>query len=166
MFWFLVILVILAAYTISTRNKFAKLQRAVKEAGGNIGVYIAKRSQCLKDALNVAKISYSHEVEGIEKLTAQDQLDQLAYLGQKYPALQSTGNYSVAVENAFALNQDIAATRVLLNSNIREYNNAISAFPALIIAGIFKYKEEKFVDEDNIEENKKLDKSDVDFSQF
>lgn len=164
--WKIVIAVILVIYVIAKRNEFETLRRNVKHQASNIGIYIEKRSACLNDALNIAKISYSHEVEGIEKLTAGDQLNQLAFLGQKYPGLQSVGGYSTILQNAFALNQDIAATRTMTNGNINEYNSAIHAFPGLLIAKIFGYKDEKLIDEENIEKNKTLTKAEVDFSKF
>ena len=37
---------------------------------------------------------------------------------------------------------------------------------AALFVPIFGYKKETFIDEENIEENKKIDKSDVDFSKF
>lgn len=165
-FWTTVIVVIVLLYVIKKRNAFEKLRRSVKHASSDIGIYIDKRSSCLNDAMRIAKVSYSHEVAGIEKLTAKDQLDQLAFLGEKYPTLQSIGGYSTIISDAMALNADIAASRGLVNGNIQEYNDAITAFPGLIVAFIFGYKKEKFIDEDNIESNKRLEKTDVDFSAF
>lgn len=169
MFWKIVgigVVVCLLWYIISKRNAFNKLRRAVKQQGSSIGIQIAKRTESLNDALNIAKLSYGHEVEGIEKLTASDQLSQLNYLGQKYPELNSIAGYHEAVTKSFDLNKDITASRELLNGNIREYNDAISEFPGLIIAAMFGYKKEKFIDEENILENKKIDKSGVDFAKF
>ena len=116
--------------------------------------------------MNIVKTNYKFEVEGIAKLTQNEQLNQLAHLGQKYPELGNSPIYSQMVKQAMVLNDDIAAARVLMNSNITAYNDAITAFPAMIVAGLFGYKQETFVDEENIDNNKKLKKTDVDFSQF
>lgn len=70
------------------------------------------------------------------------------------------------MEHAFELSSDISAARELLNGNIREYNTAITNFPGNIVASVFGYTEEKFIDEENYEENKKLDKSEINFDQF
>ena len=90
----------------------------------------------------------------------------MAFLGQKYPSLQTTGNYGEIIATAIRLNNDISATRVLVNGNINAYNDAISMFPGLLIAKLFRYKPETLIDEENIAENKKLKKESVDFSQF
>lgn len=161
-----ILLIVIICYVISKRNSFNRLRRAVKQQGSAIGIQISKRSDCLRDALSIAKQSYQHEVEGIDKLTPSAQVKQLRYLGEMYPELMSIQGYQNALSESFELNKDIAATRELLNGNIRAYNDAITDFPGLIIAAIFRYKKETFVDEENIEENKKLNKSDIDFTQF
>ena len=67
---------------------------------------------------------------------------------------------------AVELDEDLAAARQLLNGDIRTYNDAITSFPGLLIAKIFGYKEERFIDEENIESNKKLRKREIDFSEY
>lgn len=162
----IVAIIALLAYVIKTRNKFNTMRHAVQQQGSSIGIQVEHRSQCLHDALNIAKISYSQEVAGIEQLTAKDQLDQLAFLGQKYPALSAMNDYSLAVQKAYDLNNRITAARELLDGNIRVYNDEITTFPGLLVAKLFGYKPEKYIDEDNYEENKKLKKTTVDFAQF
>ena len=163
----IIILVLILKYVISKRNQFNKLRRAVKQQGADIGIQISKRTACLNDALSIAKVSYEKEVAGLERLTVSAQLEKLRYLGgEAYPSLQSTAGYNEALMQAMALDRDIAATREILNGNIRAYNDAITEFPALIVAAILGYKKEVFIDEENIEENKKLDKTEVDFSKF
>lgn len=163
---FIIIVVLVAVYLISTRNRFNELQKSIQHEASDIGIQMEKRSQCLNDALNIAKVSYNHEIQGIENLTAGDRLEQLRYLGQKYPELQSIRGYHTAMEHAFELNNNISAARELMNGNIREYNTAITNFPGNVVASIFGYTEEKFIDEENYEENKKLNKSEVHFDQF
>ncbi len=158
--------IIILSYTLSRRNRFESLRKGIRAEASNIGIYVDKRTECLKDLMEIAKLNYTHEVEGIEKLTEKDQLNQLLFLGQKYPELRTTGAYAEQMRQATVLQDDIAASRVLLNGNIREYNDEISQFPALIVAKLFGYKEEKFIDEENIESNKKLKKEEIDFSKY
>lgn len=163
---FLIIIVAIIIYVVVTRNKFNELQQAIKHEGSDIGIQIANRTQCLNDALNIAKLSYEKEVAGIEQLTANDKLEKLAFLGQKYPDLKAINGYEEILKQANNLNRNISASRQLLNGNIRVYNTAISNFPGVIIAAIFGYTAEKFNDEENYEKNKEIDKSDVDFTKF
>lgn len=162
----IIIAIILIIYIISKRNEFEKLRESVKHQSSEIGNFIEKRADCLEDALSIAKTAYGHEVEGIERMTAKDQLDQLRYLGEKYPYLQSISGYTDTLNKAFDLNNDITASRSLCNGNIKEYNNAIASFPGLIVAKIFGYKREKFIDEENMAANRVLKKRHVDISKY
>ncbi len=161
-----IVVIVVLSYIISKRNTFDQLRRAIKAEISNIGIYKAKRDDCLYDLMSIAKTSHDREVSGIEKLTAKDQLSQLAYLGEKYPSLQSSAAFSEQMRQASIIQADIASCRTLLNGNIQIYNDAISKFPALIIAGIFGFKEEKFIDEDNAEDNKRLNRREINFSDF
>lgn len=161
-----ILIIILIIYIISKRNGFEKLRRSVTQEGSNIGIQNEKRIKLLKDAMGIVKVSYSHEIDGIEQLTINDQLDKLLYLGQKYPDLKSIGPYDDIVRKTFEINEDICAKKELLNGNIRMYNDAITEFPGMIVAKLFGYKPEKFLDEENFEENKKVIKEEIDFSKF
>lgn len=160
------VIVVLFFYIIGKRNLFQSMRNSVSAQKSNISNYLEQRTRYLNDALNVAKLSYSHEVEGIEKLTANDQFEQLRVLGEKYPQLQHTAAYQETITRLPMLERDIASSKTLLNGNIQEYNEAISMFPGLLIAKLFGYKRETFIDEENMEQNKRVDRSEVDFSKF
>lgn len=164
LFWIIIIGAIY--YFISTKNRFNALSQGIKRSGSSIGIQKAKRTECLRDAMKIAKISYEKEVAGIERLTENDRLEQLRVLGEKYPELQSIQGFNQALRQASDLDADISAAREILNGNIYTYNTEISNFPGCIIASIFNYKPEAFIDEENYEENKKLDKSEINFDEF
>lgn len=166
MYIIIAVIVILLIYIITKRNSFQSLQNSVHAQQSNISNFIEQRTRYLNDALNVAKLSYSHEVEGIEKLTANDQFEQLRVLGEKYPQLQHTAAYQETITRLPMLERDIASSKTLLNGNIQEYNEAISMFPGLIVAKLFSFKRETFIDEENMGQNKLVDRSEVDFSRF
>lgn len=157
-----VVLLIIVFSTIGTRNRFEKLRRAIKAEASNVGIYREKRGQTLSDLVKIAKKHYENEVAGIEKLTAKDQFDQLAYLGQKFPELQSIGAFNEQMRQVGTLNAEIAAAKAIVNANIQNYNDEINNFPGLIVAKMFGYQDEKFIDEDGIEENKKVNMKDFD----
>lgn len=164
--WGYILIIILLIYIIVKRNEYARKRQDIKQAGSDISVMVEKRAASLNDALSIAKIGYKSEVDGIEKLSCSEQLSQLAYLGQKYPSLSSVGNYSETLSQAFQLNNEITASRQILNGNITEYNKAVTAFPGNIIALLFRYKAEKVIDEENLEKHRHLSTKDVDFDKF
>lgn len=158
--------IIVLGYIIGKRNSFENLRTAVKTQASNIGIYMQKRTDCLRDLLEIATISHKREVDAIKTLTPQEQFDQLMYMGQTYPALQSSQAYHEQMRQASILQQDIASCRALLNSNVQEYNKAIRTFPGLLIANMFGYKEEKLIGEEHLEANRQLDRSELDFSKY
>ena len=168
---FKIILIAIAAialiiYIIGKRNSFETLRNAVETQASNIGIFMQKRTDCLRDMLEIATISYRREVDAIKALTPQEQLDQLMYMGQTFPALQSSQAYHEQMRQASMLQQDISSCRALLNSNVQEYNNAISSFPGLLVAKMFGYKKETPVGKEHIETSKKLDLKDIDYSLY
>lgn len=75
-----IVIMILVIYVVCKKNSFNSLQKSIKHGESEIGIQIAKRRDCLDDALRIAKLSYEKEVEGIERLTAGDKLERLAFL--------------------------------------------------------------------------------------
>ena len=161
-----IIVVILIVYVISKRNEINSLKISIDNAKSEISVQKEKRSASLNDAMRVLKVGYEHEIAGIEKLTAGEQLSQLQFLAEKYPAIRSIEGYSEASRQAVELNKDISASKTIVNGNIRQYNSVIGAFPANLVALVFGYKREKFIDEENMENNMKVNVEEVDFSKF
>ena len=99
------------------------------------------------------------------KLTAKDKLDRLLFLGQKYPDLKSIGEYSAIARKSEMLDKNLTAARQLVNGNIREYNTAINNFPGTIVASMFGFKEEAFIDAENYEKNKSLERRNLDLTK-
>lgn len=161
-----IIAIILVIYVIAKRNEINNLKISIDNAKSEISVQREKRSASLNDAMRVLKVSYEHEIAGIEKLTAGEQLNQLQFLAEKYPAIKSVEGYTEASRQAVELNKDISASKTIVNGNIRQYNSVIGGFPANLVALVFGYKREKFIDEDNMENNMKVQIEDVDFSKF
>lgn len=162
----IIIVVKLLSYIITKRNEMNSLKRSIDHAASSISIQKEKRSACLKDALRVLKIGYEHEIEGIEKLTAGEQLSQLQFLAEKYPAIRSIEGYNEASRQAMELNKDISASKEIVNGNIRRYNDVISEFPGLLVAKLLGYEKVKFIDEDNMQNNLNVNIENVDFSQF
>ena len=163
---FIIIIVVLVGWLISKRNEFHGMREKIKAQGSKISVWEENRAAALNDALSIAKLACGHEVSGIERLTAGDQLMQLQFLGEKYPHLNSVSGYMEALSRSFKLNEDITAAREMLTGNIQEYNIAIGEFPGLLVARMFGFKKEELIDEENLAGHRKLSKRGVDFSQF
>lgn len=163
---YIIIAVVLVIMIVATRNKFETLRRSVRRGASQIGTMKEHRANSLNDALNIAKIGHAKEVEGIATLVGTEKMEGLRFIGERFPDLQNNRNYSEAVSRSFQLNQEITAARRVLDGNIEAYNNAITSFPGLLVAMVFGYKKEKFIDEDNEAQNRQLSHATVDFGQF
>ena len=95
----------------------------------------------------------------------QKSTDQTAALLQKYPDLKSIGEYSAIARKSEMLDKNLTAARQLVNGNIREYNTAINNFPGTIVASMFGFKEEAFIDAENYEKNKSLERRNLDLTK-
>lgn len=153
------IIIFAAVKLIQARNKFESLKLSVEEESSNLNVYVDKRNEYQNQALAIARINYNNEAEIISRLTQDDQLDQLAYLGQRCPDLRASEGYNYILQQTRLLSDEISASRVLLNSNITVYNRAVRDFPNNIIAGMLGYKPEDLIDQANLGESKKLSKA-------
>ena len=136
--YFLIIVAAIAVYVIMTRNKFNELQQMIKNGVSDIGV----------------------QSEALDRT-----LDRLLFLGQKYPDLKSIGEYSAIARKSEMLDKNLTAARQLVNGNIREYNTAINNFPGTIVASMFGFKEEAFIDAENYEKNKSLERRNLDLTK-
>ena len=163
--YFLIIVAAIAVYIIMTRNKFNELQQMIKNGVSDIGVQSEALDRTLDKLIDIARNGYQKEIEGIAQLTAKDKLDRLLFLGQKYPDLKSIGEYSAIARKSEMLDKNLAAARQLVNGNIREYNTAINNFPGTIVASMFGFKEEAFIDAENYEKNKSLERRNLDLTK-
>ena len=162
----IIITIILLSYIITKRNEMNQLKRSIDHATSNISIQKEKRSACINDAMRILKVGHEHEIAGLEKLTAGEQLNQLQFLAEKYPDIKSISGYKEAAAQAQELNKDISASKEIVNGNIRHYNDVITEFPGLLVALLLGYKKVKFIDEDNMARNLNVEIKDVDFSQF
>ena len=162
-----VILIIgILASCIKKRNEFETLRQSVKTGLSNISIQEEELNRALGNALNIAKLNHKVEIDKIEKMSKNEQLDQLRFLGQRFPELNNSNNYLMAQEKSFHLSENIRASKELLSGNIDRYNKAIAAFPASIVAGICGYTAEKRIDEEHMEQNRSVSHEKIDFSQF
>ena len=79
--------------------------------------------------------------------------------------VKSIGEYSAIARKSEMLDKNLTAARQLVNGNIREYNTAINNFPGTIVASMFGFKEEAFIDAENYEKNKSLERRNLDLTK-
>lgn len=158
------IVVLLAAYTISTYNKMKSSAVNVDEAFGGIESYVEERFDMLTKVISTAKEESKREIELLTKVTnmrsafsGARSVDEKVEAGLKVeaamPSLMATmenypdPNFNAAFRKTqqaiIAIEDKLSAARRNYNSNVSIYNKQIVTFPALILASLFGFKEKK-----------------------
>lgn len=161
-----VVIVSILSWLIKNRNNFVLLKEEINEQLSNISNYREQRKNSISDAMNMLGVAHQNDITAIKELTGNNLTSELVALGQKYPDLQNTPSYAMALTKVQQCDAEIASCKNLLNLAIKNYNKAISVFPSNIVALIFGFKRETFVDQDNVEANKTVDTNEVNFDNY
>lgn len=161
-----VVLLLIILKIISKRNFFVKLKTDVETQLSNISNYRELRRTAIKDCMDILGVAHQNDVDAIASLGIEVASQQLRVLGSKYPDLKDTPAYSRALVKIHHYGEEIAASKNILNKSIQQYNKAITMFPALIVAKMFGFERETFVDEENMQFNKRVNIEDIDYSQY
>lgn len=158
-----VLLVCLALWAISYKNKFVILLSRMKNAWSQIDVQLQRRLDLIPNLVETVKGYASHEkgtLEAVisarnqyisagsvqEKMEASNQLSgvlrQLFALSEAYPDLKANTNFLDLQEQLKEVEDKIAFARQFYNDTVTKYNQSIQLFPGSLFAGFFHYVEE------------------------
>jgi|SRR5699024_1874298 len=159
-----ILIVLIAFYMISTYNKMKHSAVNVDEAFGGIETYVEERFDMLTKVISTAKEESKREIELVTKVTHMrsaftqaDSVNEKVEAGmqieaempsfmatlENYPDPKFNEAFRKIQQSILAIEDKLSAARRNYNSNVSVYNKQIVAFPALILAGIFGFKEMK-----------------------
>lgn len=159
-----VIVVLLLIYIMSTYNKLVRLRNSVREAFSTMDVYLKKRWDLIPNIVETVKGYAKHEketLEGViklrngaydnmsaeEKIEANKELSRgitkIMALAENYPDLKANTNFQDLQGQLTRVEEDIANARKYYNAVVRKFNDKVQMFPSNLIAGLFRFKEEK-----------------------
>lgn len=159
-----VIVVLLLIYIMSTYNKLVRLRNSVREAFSTMDVYLKKRWDLIPNIVETVKGYAKHEketLEGViklrngaydnmsaeEKIEANKELSRgitkIMALAENYPDLKANTNFQDLQGQLTRVEEDIANSRKYYNAVVRKFNDKVQMFPSNLIAGLFRFKEEK-----------------------
>jgi LemA protein len=165
-----VIIVILAIILISSYNSLVGLKNNVEEGWAQIDVQLKRRTDLIPNLMETVKGYASHERQVFENVTAarsnlmkagspaekakannelEGTLKSLFAVAEAYPQLRATENFSQFQEELTTTENKISFARQYYNSNVRDFNNKIQAFPSNIIASMFKFTEREYFEVQN-----------------
>ena len=150
---------------IWTYNRIVKYKNHIKFSKQNIDVQLKKRFEALPNIASTVKKYLSHENEihtkiaslrnsytttnGSEKIAIENQLSKL--LGnlsvsfENYPELKSNESVTHLQRSINEFAEQISASQRAYNNSVLTYNDSISTFPSNIVASIFGFKEEIYL---------------------
>ena len=146
---FVIILCVLFWYMIKVYNRVKPLEISINESESNIGIILKKREVIL-DKMNDIVNSYSKYEKDIVEKMSNDMKDgatsllNLNRLYDAYPDLKLNDTFMDLMERLYNIETERQNTIKYYNSNVRDYNEAVTSFPALIICNMISFKEKTF----------------------
>lgn len=155
------IIVILIIYVISIYNKFIQVKNKVEEALSGIDVALARRYATLTNTVEVVKGYVKHEKEVLLKAvelrqnpTMEDRvivdknqseaITQIFALQENYPELKANEQFLALQDTIRDLEEHLAASRRMYNSNVSIYNNLVLSFPSSLIGNMMNAKKQEY----------------------
>lgn len=156
---FIVLLVIVVIWAVSTSNKFKVAKIKIDESKSGIEVALTKRYDTLTKLLDVTKGYAKHEKEifaevirlrkgmSVQEMSqASAKMDEMAkqinFTAEAYPELRSSVAFSNLQKAIVDAEEHLQAARRAYNSNVTRFNTMIVVFPSSLLAG--KYSPEEF----------------------
>jgi LemA protein len=164
----------IVAWIISTRNSFARMNVKIDEAESGIDVALTKRYDTLTKMHQVVKNYVEHERKTLkevikmrnpkdcrtiaEKNEANATMDaaerSLNVVMEQYPQLKADALMVRLQDSVQEVEDNLAASRRIYNSNVSIFNQQLKSFPSSIIGRNAGYTEREFF---KAEEGKKRD---------
>ena len=157
----LIIIAILGIYIISIYNKFIQVKNKVEEALSGIDVALARRYATLTNTVEVVKGYVKREKEVLLKVvelrqnpTMKDRvmvdenqseaITQIFALQESYPELKANQQFLALQDTIRDLEEHLAASRRMYNSNVSIYNNLVLSFPSNLIGNMMNAQKQEY----------------------
>jgi LemA protein len=159
------IVVILGLWVMGLYNGLVRLRQAVRNAWAQIDVQLQRRHDLIPNLVNTIKGYAAHEKGTLDavvsarsratsatttadKIQAEGELSgalsRLLMVTEAYPELKANQNFIALQEELTSTENRVAFARQAYNDAVTQINTGIQTFPAVLIAGMFGFKEEPF----------------------
>ena len=160
LYYIIGIVVLLVLWVVAAYNKFVTLINRAKEAWSDIEVQLKRRYDLIPNLVSTVKGYAAHEAGTFEKVTeartaamgagnlaekgkAENMLTgalkSLFAVAEAYPDLKANTNFLELQRELSDTENKIQAARRFYNTNVRDLNTSVEAFPNNIIANFFKF---------------------------
>lgn len=175
-----------AGFLVVLYNRLVALRQNRNNAFSDIDVQLKQRFNLVPQLVETVKGYASHENEVFTKVTearagvekagdgaSEGRIKAEGLLGgalmgllavaEDYPDLKADANFRRLMDELSDIENKIAAARRFFNNTTAEYNTAIQQFPAVLIANMFNFNEEKFFELGEDEADQVREAPDVSF---
>ncbi|KAA0236307.1 MAG: Protein LemA [Acidimicrobiales bacterium] len=164
------IVVLLVIWLVVLYNGLVKLRNRIENAWAQIDVQLKRRYDLIPNLVETVKGYASHEKETLENVIQarnmgmqaqgpQEQaqaenmitgaLKSLFALQEAYPDLKANQSFLELQEELTATEGRIAYARQFYNDTVYKYNTKIQTFPAVMVAGIFRFTGREYFEADD-----------------
>ena len=169
-----IVLVVLIVWFIGMLNRLRKYRVIIEESRKNVDIALAKRYDTICQMLKVAQSFAKYEkttlvdlvslrkglntADSSEAMKNQNHaIGKIFALAEAYPELKSSEQFLNLQEEINDENEQLAAAKRIVNSNISALNQNIVTFPVSLIASLSGIKQMDFISEDDLSNKKNID---------
>lgn len=159
------IIVLIGVWCVGGYNELVGLNENVVNQQSYVETQLQRRSDLVPNLVSTVKGYASHETEIMteisqaranlsgastlaEKANADSELtsalNRLMVIVENYPTLKADTQFSSLMDELAGTENRIAVSRMDYNNSVKTYNQKIKAFPRVIIANIFGFKEAEY----------------------
>ncbi|MBI2928456.1 MAG: LemA family protein [Verrucomicrobia bacterium] len=159
------VIVVIGLWLVGIYNSLVSLRQAVKNAWAQIEVQLKRRHDLIPNLVNTVKGYAAHEKDTLERVVnarakatqatvpadiikAEGELSsalaRLLAVSEAYPDLKANQNFLSLQEELTSTENRVAYARQFYNDNVTKLNTRVQSFPAVLVAGMFGFKEEPF----------------------
>lgn len=152
-------------WAVISYNTFIHLRNKSKEAWADITVQLKRRYDLIPNVVTTVKGYAAHEKDTFEKVVLARNaamgadnitdkgitegnltgaLKTIFALTENYPDLKANENFMALHKELTDTENKIEMARRYYNGNVKNFNIAVTSFPANLIAGAFNFKEMQF----------------------
>ena len=142
----IIVLAVVFFWFIGQSNKLNRYVVSIEESKKTVDITLVKRYDTISEMLKVAKAYAKHEDQVIANQN--DVLSQIRAVAENYPDLLSSEQFLALQKEIASENEDLAAAKRIVNSNVRVINQEIVSFPTSLVAGFKGMAKFDFLEED------------------
>jgi LemA protein len=160
-----VVVLVLLAVLISY-NRFVSQRQYLRNSWSNVDTELRRRYDLIPNLVETVKGYAAHERETFERVIQArtqavashgepaeqasdenvlvDALKQLLAVSEAYPDLEASENFLELQRELVTTENRIQAARRFYNNNVRDYNRRVQSIPSLIVARVFRFRDEDY----------------------